>query len=108
MRAQLSKLLRIHVTAGPKSQEIFFFCSFYIPDEIPTRGDPRHQIHGVIGSTAYPDGVGEAGTLPIAPAATNAVVAATGKRVRPLRLIDQGFTVPLPVARRSAPARAAA
>jgi isoquinoline 1-oxidoreductase beta subunit len=53
---------------------------------------PKIEVH-VIESTAYPGGVGEPGTPPIAPAVANAIFAATGKRVRSLPLIDGGFTV---------------
>jgi isoquinoline 1-oxidoreductase subunit beta len=69
---------------------------------------PKIEVH-VIDGTAYPGGGGgEPGTPPIAPAVANAVFAATGKRVRSLPLIDQGFTVWRPVAPRSAPVPAAA
>jgi isoquinoline 1-oxidoreductase beta subunit len=53
---------------------------------------PRVDVH-VIQSEAYPGGIGEPATPPIAPAIANAVFAATGKRVRSLPLVDNGFTV---------------
>jgi isoquinoline 1-oxidoreductase beta subunit len=53
---------------------------------------PVIEVH-VIASTAYPGGVGEPGTPPIASAVANAVFAATGKRVRSLPLVNKGFTV---------------
>jgi isoquinoline 1-oxidoreductase subunit beta len=53
---------------------------------------PKVEVH-IIASTAYPGGVGQPPTAPIAPAIANAIFAATGKRVRSLPLIDEGFTV---------------
>jgi len=48
---------------------------------------PKVEVH-IVESTAPPDGIGEPGLPPIAPAVANAVSAATGKRVRslPIRL----------------------
>jgi len=48
---------------------------------------PKVEIH-IVKSNAPPDGIGEPGLPPIAPAVANAVSAATGKRVRslPIRL----------------------
>jgi isoquinoline 1-oxidoreductase subunit beta len=53
---------------------------------------PKIDVH-VIPSNAYPGGVGQPGTPPIGPAIVNAIFAATGKRVRSLPLIDNGFVV---------------
>jgi isoquinoline 1-oxidoreductase beta subunit len=44
---------------------------------------PRVEVH-ILPSTEKPGGIGEPGTPPIAPAVTNAIFAATGKRVRTL------------------------
>ena len=44
---------------------------------------PRIDVH-IIKNNEYPGGVGEPGLPPIAPAITNAVYAATGKRIRKL------------------------
>jgi isoquinoline 1-oxidoreductase beta subunit len=43
----------------------------------------------IIASTEHPEGVGEPGTPPIAPAVANAVFALTGRRLRalPLKLV---------------------
>jgi isoquinoline 1-oxidoreductase subunit beta len=51
---------------------------------------PEIEVH-IIPSTAYPGGVGQPATPPIAPAIVNAIFAATGRRVRSLPLIDNGF-----------------
>jgi isoquinoline 1-oxidoreductase subunit beta len=53
---------------------------------------PKVEVH-IIASTADPGGVGQPATASIAPAIANAIFAATGKRVRSLPLVDQGFTV---------------
>ena len=50
---------------------------------------PRVEVH-ILASTEKPGGIGEPGTPPIAPAVTNAIFAATGKRVRTLP-IDTGL-----------------
>jgi isoquinoline 1-oxidoreductase subunit beta len=44
---------------------------------------PEVEVH-IVPSTESPGGIGEPGTPPIAPAVTNAIFAATGKRVRRL------------------------
>ena len=48
---------------------------------------PVIETH-IVPGTAFPGGIGEPGTPPIAPAVANAVYAATGKRIRrlPIRL----------------------
>jgi isoquinoline 1-oxidoreductase subunit beta len=51
---------------------------------------PQIEVH-IIPSTAYPGGVGQPATPPIAPAIVNDIFAATGKRDRSLPLIDSGF-----------------
>jgi len=48
---------------------------------------PSIEVH-VVPSSESPGGVGEPGTPPIAPAVANAVLAATGKRLRTLPLGD--------------------
>jgi len=50
---------------------------------------PAIEVH-IVPSTAHPEGVGEPGTPPIAPAVANALAALTGQRLRalPLRLAD--------------------
>ena len=53
---------------------------------------PAIEVH-IIPSTAYPGGVGQPATPPIGPAIVNAIFAATGKRVRSLPLIDNGFAI---------------
>ena len=44
---------------------------------------PQIEVH-IMPSTEAPGGIGEAGVPPIAPAVTNAIFAATGKRIRQL------------------------
>jgi isoquinoline 1-oxidoreductase subunit beta len=44
---------------------------------------PKVEVH-IVQSTEGPGGIGEPGTPPIAPAVTNAIFAATGKRIRKL------------------------
>ena len=44
---------------------------------------PKVEVH-IVNSTEKPGGIGEPGTPPIAPALTNAIFAATGKRIRTL------------------------
>jgi isoquinoline 1-oxidoreductase beta subunit len=48
---------------------------------------PVVETH-LVKSTEAPGGIGEAGTAIVAPAVTNAIFAATGKRIRTLPIID--------------------
>jgi isoquinoline 1-oxidoreductase subunit beta len=48
---------------------------------------PDVEVH-IVASTEPPGGIGEPGLPPIAPAVTNAIFAATGKRVRKLPISD--------------------
>jgi len=49
---------------------------------------PAVDVH-ILPSTAPPSGVGEPGVPPIGPALSNAILAATGKRIRRLPIADQ-------------------
>ena len=53
---------------------------------------PRIEVH-LVPSGAPIGGAGEVGTPPAAPALANAIFAATGRRVRELPLVKQGFQV---------------
>jgi isoquinoline 1-oxidoreductase beta subunit len=51
---------------------------------------PRTMEVRLIDSDALPTGVGEPGVPPVAPAITNAIYAASGKRIRELPILDLG------------------
>jgi isoquinoline 1-oxidoreductase beta subunit len=55
--------------------------------QVPRMNDAPVQVHvHLVDSNAAPTGVGEPGLPPVLPAFTNAIFAATGKRVRELPL----------------------
>ncbi len=49
----------------------------------------RNYIGNLIESNEKPGGIGETGNPPVAPALTNAIFAATGKRIRKLPIGKQ-------------------
>jgi isoquinoline 1-oxidoreductase beta subunit len=53
---------------------------------------PKVEVH-IVPSRELPGGIGEPGTPPLFAAVTNAIFAATGKRVRKLPLAASGFTL---------------
>jgi isoquinoline 1-oxidoreductase beta subunit len=52
---------------------------------------PKIEIH-LVGSTARPTGLGEIALPPVAAALTNAIFAATGKRIRRLPITGQDLS----------------
>jgi isoquinoline 1-oxidoreductase beta subunit len=52
---------------------------------------PQVEVY-MVNSTDSPGGIGEPGTSAIAPALTNAIFAATGKRIRKLPVAAEGLT----------------
>jgi isoquinoline 1-oxidoreductase beta subunit len=71
----------ITIDRGRVEQENFHQYEVLRIDEMPVV-----EVH-IVPSTAAPGGIGEAGTPGIAPAVTNALFAATGKRVRRLPIL---------------------
>jgi isoquinoline 1-oxidoreductase beta subunit len=53
---------------------------------------PRIETYFALSGGAKWGGIGEPGTPPIAPAVTNAIYAATGKRIRALPIKNQDLT----------------
>ena len=74
----------ITIEAGRVKQSNFHDYRLLRMNEMPVV-----EVH-IVPSRETPSGVGEPGTPPIAPAVTNAIFAATGKRIRrlPIRLAD--------------------
>ncbi|MEW6668524.1 MAG: xanthine dehydrogenase family protein molybdopterin-binding subunit [Thermodesulfobacteriota bacterium] len=69
---------QVHIQEGRVRESNFHDFPILRMDEAP-----RVEVH-VIKSEAPPNGVGEAGVPPVAPAVTNALFRATGKRIRRL------------------------
>jgi isoquinoline 1-oxidoreductase beta subunit len=53
---------------------------------------PKVEVH-IVPSTEDPGGIGEPGVPPVAPAVANAIFAATGRRVRKLPIVAEGFRI---------------
>jgi isoquinoline 1-oxidoreductase beta subunit len=53
---------------------------------------PAIEVH-IVNSTEAPGGIGEPGTACVMPALTNAIFAATGKRIRKLPVANQAAHV---------------
>ncbi len=60
-------------------------------DMVRLSQSPKIEVH-IMPSRELPGGIGEPGTPPLFAAVTNAIFAATGKRVRKLPLASQGYT----------------
>jgi CO/xanthine dehydrogenase Mo-binding subunit len=76
---------KITIRAGRVEQQ-----NFPDYDVVHMAQAPRIEVH-LTASAEPPGGIGEPGLPPIAPAVANAIFAATGKRIRALPLMDQGF-----------------
>jgi isoquinoline 1-oxidoreductase subunit beta len=63
---------------GSVEQDNFTDCRMLRSDETP-----QIEVH-LVKSAEAPGGIGEPGTAALAPAVTNAIFAAAGKRLRPL------------------------
>jgi isoquinoline 1-oxidoreductase beta subunit len=77
---------KITVKAGRVEQQ-----NFPDYDVVHMAQSPRIEVY-LTPSVEPPGGIGEPGLPPLAPALANAIFAATGKRVRSLPIVDQGFT----------------
>ncbi len=78
---------KITIADGAVEQSNFHDYRFIRMAEVP-----EIDVH-LISSDAPIGGVGEAGLPAAAPAVTNAIFAATGKRIRRLPIVDEGFRV---------------
>jgi isoquinoline 1-oxidoreductase beta subunit len=83
----LARAGEITATGGAIDQSNFHDYPMARMNDAPYQVD----VH-IVESTAPPAGVGEPGVPPIAPAICNAIFAATGKRVRELPLVRNGFS----------------
>jgi isoquinoline 1-oxidoreductase beta subunit len=77
---------KITIKAGRVEQQ-----NFPDYDVVHMAQAPRIEVY-LTASAEPPGGIGEPGLPPIAPAVANAIFAATGKRIRALPLMDQGFS----------------
>jgi isoquinoline 1-oxidoreductase beta subunit len=82
----LTRTGEITATNGAIDQSNFHDYQVARMNDAPVQVD----VH-IVESSAPPAGVGEPGVPPIAPAICNAIFAATGKRVRELPLVKNGF-----------------
>jgi isoquinoline 1-oxidoreductase beta subunit len=82
----LTRTGEITATNGVIDQSNFHDYQVARMNDAPVQVD----VH-IVESSAPPAGVGEPGVPPIAPAICNAIFAATGKRVRELPLVKNGF-----------------
>jgi len=77
---------KITIKAGRVEQQ-----NFPDYDVVHMAQAPRIEVH-LTPSLEPPGGIGEPGLPPLAPALANAIFAASGKRIRSLPLMDQGFS----------------
>jgi isoquinoline 1-oxidoreductase beta subunit len=88
IRAQVESAIVYGLTAALKSQITIqdgraVQTNFNRFTTLSMKETPRIEVH-IVPSTAAPTGIGEPGLPPTAPALTNAIFAATGKRIRRL------------------------
>jgi isoquinoline 1-oxidoreductase subunit beta len=67
-------------------------ANFDTYDVVHMNQAPKVEVY-IVPSRELPGGIGEPGTPPLFAAVTNAIFAATGKRVRKLPLTESGFTL---------------
>jgi CO/xanthine dehydrogenase Mo-binding subunit len=96
IRAQVESAIIYGLTAALKSQITIqdgraVQSNFDRFSTLPMNETPLIEVY-IVPSTLPPTGIGEPGLPPTAPALTNAIFAATGKRIRRLPIVASDFT----------------